>query len=360
MAQVRMKYNPDYAIMPGKSVQEAMESLGYTQKEFAERLDTTPQSLNRIFNEAQPITHEMACKLELVTGTSASYWNNREAIYRERIAKINEKKQLEKDLAWLKGMPIKDLQERGYVVESDDKVELLRSTLQFFGVSSVNAWRELWSKPDNIAAKRSACFETLIGPASAWIRCGEKEAEKISCGEYNKELFIASLKKIRALTCKVNFTEALIETQKLCAQAGVAFVLVKEIKKVPWSGATKWLKNKAMIVLSIRGKAEDHFWFTFFHEAGHVVNDNKKYLYINDNAKIKTDPREVKADTFAANMLIPKIYNSRILKAKSSADIMLIANEIEVAIGIVAGRYRKLTGKWKMYNEITRKLEWVS
>ena len=63
----------------------------------------------------------------------------------------------------------------------------------------------------------------------------------------------------------------------LCAKAGVAVALVPEMPKAPWYGASKWLTPyKAMILLNLRGKREDQFWFSFFHEAGHILHDGKK------------------------------------------------------------------------------------
>lgn len=52
------------------------------------RLDTSVQTLNRIFRGTQRITEEMANKLERVTGTPASFWNNFESRYRSQPARV--------------------------------------------------------------------------------------------------------------------------------------------------------------------------------------------------------------------------------------------------------------------------------
>jgi addiction module HigA family antidote len=82
-------YNPDYAVAPGETVRETMECLGLTQREFAMRLGTSVQTLNRIFRGTQRITEEMANKLERVTGTPASFWNNFESRYRLQLSKVS-------------------------------------------------------------------------------------------------------------------------------------------------------------------------------------------------------------------------------------------------------------------------------
>ena len=79
----------------------------------------TVQSLNRIFKGEQPITYESANRLELATGVPARYWNNLEAQYREHLAKVEERKDMESDLQWLKTIPTKELIERGFIKKSD-------------------------------------------------------------------------------------------------------------------------------------------------------------------------------------------------------------------------------------------------
>ena len=111
------------------------------------------------------------------------------------------------------------------------------------------------------------------------------------------------------------------EMKRLCAEAGVAVALVREMKKVPWNGATRWLTpNKAMILLSLRGRGEDKFWFSFFHEAGHVLHDGKKDLLINDDSK--DDPREVRANDFAAEWLIPEKHNPAIALFRAKNEVV--------------------------------------
>ena len=83
-------FEPDYAIPPGETLREVMNSIGINQKELAKRTALTVQSLNSIFKGTQSITYETANRLELATGVAAGIWNNIEARYREQLAKIHE------------------------------------------------------------------------------------------------------------------------------------------------------------------------------------------------------------------------------------------------------------------------------
>ncbi len=355
-AKRRYGFEPDYAVPPGETLKEVMESLDMSQKELAIRTGLTVQSLNRIFKGDQPISYETANKLELATNVPARMWNNLEAQYREQLAKIKEREQLEADLDWLKTIPTKELIQRGAIEPQKDSVLLLREVLKFYGVSSVSAWRDIWEEPA-VAARRSQCFETNPGSASAWIRLGEIQAQQISCKPFDKSTFTEALQAIRLLTVKD--PEAFVpEMIQLCADSGVALALVPEMKKVPWHGATKWLSaSKAMILLNLRGKMEDLFWFSFFHEAGHILNDGKKDLYINDGGT--DDPREQKANEFAAQFLIPRDRDPEIASFRAKADIIRLAEELKISPGIVAGRYQHLTRKWNFFKEFQRKFKWV-
>ena len=355
-ARRKYKFDPDYAIPPGVTVKEVMESLEMPQKEFAIRTELTVQSLNRIFNGEQPISYATAERLEMVTGTSAGFWNNLEMQHQEQLTKLKEKARFKEDLKWLKTVPVNELISRGFVQDHKESEDKLRSTLKFFGVNSVGAWNNIWERP-TVAARRSQCFETMQGPASAWIRLGELQAHKRTCALYDKKTFIKSLEEIRKLT---NEPAAVFENEliKICAESGVALALVKAIKKVPWSGAAKWLsKDKAMILLSLRGKSADKFWFSFFHEAAHILHDSKKELFINDGSHV--DPREIRANTFAAEILIPERINSAISRAGAHQDIIRLAKEIGVSPCIVAGRFQHLTEKWSWFRDLVTKLEWA-
>lgn len=355
-AKKKYAYEPDYAVAPGETLFEVMTSLDMNQKELAQRLELTEQTLIRIFKGDQPISYVTANRLELVTRVPARFWNNLEAEYREQLAKIEERQRLVKSIEWLKNIPVKELIDRGCIEPQPDKVSTLREVLKFFGVGSVAAWAEIWDVPA-VAARRSPCFETRPGVASAWIRQGELQAHEVACQPYDKARFKEALKQIRGLTSQpAEVFEP--EMKRLCAEAGVAVALVREMKKVPWSGATKWLTpSKAMILLCLRGRGEDKFWFSFFHEAGHILYDSKKDLLINDGSH--DDPREERANQYAADILIPEKYNRTILTLRSRAEVIQMAADLGISPGILVGRYQHLTGKWDFFKDLIRPLQWA-
>jgi Zn-dependent peptidase ImmA (M78 family) len=262
---------------------------------------------------------------------------------------------LQSDPDWLETIPVKELTERGYLKPGQEKTELIREALAFYGVGSVGAWHALWDEPA-IAARRSRCFESQPGPASAWIRQGELQARETECKPFDRGRLQQALQTIRGLTREEpEIFEP--ETKKLCAEAGVVLSLVREMKKASWNGATKWLSSqKAMILICLRGKSEDKFWFSFFHEAGHVLHDSTKDLLINDGSS--DDPREERANRFAAEFLIPSSYDKEIHTCRSRDDIVGLADRLGISPGIVAGRYQYLTNRWNYFKDLIRMFRW--
>lgn len=335
-----------------------MLALGMTQRDLADRTGLTVQTLNRIFKGDQPISYDTANKLELVTGTPAAFWNNLEAQYRAQLVKLAERSELEKNLAWLNTIPVKELVARKAIPACADKVIQLRETLRFYGVSSVDAWGAVWERPA-AAARRSACFESSPGPTSAWLRLGQLRAREITCAPFDKKQFSERLREIRAFTVRPP-EEFIPEMTRLCASAGVALALIPEMKKAPWSGAAEWLTpEKAMILLNLRGKCEDRFWFTFYHEASHILHDSKKDTHIDDGKTYTDNPTEKRADDFAAEMLIPRKFDPAIVSARSADELKAMAAQVGVCPGIVAGRFQHLTEKWDHFNSLRRKFQWV-
>ncbi|MEX0701795.1 MAG: HigA family addiction module antitoxin [Planctomycetales bacterium] len=331
----RYAYEPDYVTEPGEILQETIDSLGIKQKELAARTGYSPKHINQLIKGIKRISPEAALRLEKVTRVPARFWNNLEAQYQERKARLADCESSPGDLAWLREVPTKELIKRGAIEDRKDQPGLLQSTLTFFGVASVAAFRKGWGQ-HQIAFRKSSGAEKCTGGIAAWVRLAELEAASIECKPFDSRKFDAALRKTRELTVKVpdEFVPAM---QKFCAAAGIAVVLVPEIPGSRVSGAAKWLTpHKAMIALNLRGKRNDLFWFTFFHEAGHILNDGRDEVFV--DVDYADDPREQAANQFAGAMLIPAIHDDELPDLKSKSAVRSFANRIGVHPGIVVGR----------------------
>ena len=168
-----------------------------------------------------------------------------------------------------------------------------------------------------------------------------------------------SLHEIRALSRE---TSRLIcrRLKDICAATGVAVVLVPEIKGARASGATRWLTaEKAMLLLSFRYKRDDHFWFSFFHEAGHILRGGKKDFFIEHQGSEVNDAREAEANRFAEEFLISRERASELPRLRSLRAVQAFASSLGIAPGIVVGRMqREGLIRFNRFNSLKLRLDW--
>jgi len=121
----------------------------------------------------------------------------------------------------------------------------------------------------------------------------------------------------------------------------VAIVFVPELPRTRASGATRWLTpEKALIQLSLRYKTDDHLWFTFFHEAGHIALHGKRVIFLEKATGRGKIGHEQAANRFAEEILIPKRDFDRFVASGQFAEqaIAQFASDLGIAPGIVVGR----------------------
>ncbi len=330
------QFKPDYAVPPGETLLETLEAIGMSQAELAERTGRPKKTINEIIKGKTAIIPETALQFERVLGTPAGFWNNLERNYQETLARINEQKSLERQIDWLKKMPLNALIKMGWVKKHSGKVQQLQEVLNFFGIASPEQWETRW-RGAQVSYRTSKMFSNNPYAIASWLRVGELTARNISCKPFEASKFRNALLSIRQLTVKPpeHFQQEVI---RLCADAGVAVAFVPEIPKIRASGATWWMNpNKAVIQLSLRYKTDDQLWFSFFHEAGHILLHGKKEIFIEGDGK---NSKEDEADRFASDFLIPlKQYKQFIQSGRySKAAIQKFASEIGIAPGIIVGR----------------------
>ena len=331
-------FRPSYISPPGETIADLLDDREMTQTELAKRLGVTLKHINQVVNGGASISAELALGLEKVFRVPAHFWLNRESLYQADIARRDEEKELESQVDWAKTFPISDLKNAGLLSKEARGVELVRELLRFLGVATPALWESRAA-----AYRRSQHYKSDQPALDAWLRLGELEAAAIQCEPYDSERFVAALEKARALTSEhpqvwqPQITTAL-------ANAGVALVIVDTFQGARAHGATRWLTpHKALIQLSLRYHWEDVFWFSFFHEAAHVLLHRKKGIFVDgleltmSNA-LEDDMRlEDEANRWAASFLIPTQYEPK-LRSLSPDEIADFAADLGIAPAIVVGR----------------------
>jgi HTH-type transcriptional regulator/antitoxin HigA len=353
-----LRFDPDYAVASGATLRSTLAEMEMTQSDLAARTGLSVKHINQIVQGIAPITHETALAFEKVTGVPASVWNRLEANYRDRLARLEDRHSGPEDAEWLETLPIKELIRRGVITKTKDTGALLDQVYRFFGVANRRSWERVWREP-LASFRKSPAFASDAGAVATWLRLGELEAADIDTAEFDPRRFRRALQEIRALTREDprRFQEEMI---RLCAESGVALVFMPEITGTRASGAAHWLTpTKAIIQLSLRYKADDHLWFSFFHEAAHILLHSKKGTFITTTGA-EDDPTEDEANAFAATFLIPKRYEPELFALQSLEEISAFAERIGIAPGIVVGRLQRegILG-WNQGNGLKKRFRFV-
>ena len=330
----------DLVFPPGETLLETLEHLGMSQLDLAKRTDKSPKHINEIIKGKAPISPEMAILLENATGVSATMWINLERSYQEHLARVWEREVLLGQVDQLASFNIKDVVKYGWIQGDPDQATLVKRLLMFLGISHLDQWDVLYDSVP-VTYRQSNAFACSGKALTLWLRQGELQAMDMQCSPYDAGEFKAALQRVRTMTAHLpkDFVE---QTQSICSRAGVAVVFVPELKGCRASGATRWLSpSKALIQLSLRYKTDDHLWFTFFHEAGHVLLHGKRNSFV-ELDDLGSSPDEEAANSFSRELLIPsKDYAAFIAthKPRFSKDAVRgFAEQLGIAPGIVVGR----------------------
>jgi HTH-type transcriptional regulator/antitoxin HigA len=351
----------DYAVPPGETLRELIEEKGISQRELARRADLSPKHVNKLLQGLVPLSADVAMRLERVTGTPARVWNRLEADYRSDQERIRSRQELAGDVMWADKFPVAELVKRDFLpAHPSDKLSRLEQLLAFFCVASAGAWDDVYSE-FACSFRTTQAFETRREALAVWLRLGEIAAQDVECAPFDRMELEAALPRLRELTREP--VDAISkQIQDICARCGVAVVFVPELPGSRASGVTRWLTPvKALIQLSLRYKTDDHLWFTFFHEIGHVLRHGKTEVWIEAASAPDTDdPREAEADRFSRDILIPSRDARELPRLQSADQVRQFAERLGISPGIVAGRLQH-DGIWahSRGNQLKRQLSFT-
>ncbi|MFL6676356.1 MAG: ImmA/IrrE family metallo-endopeptidase [Massilia sp.] len=348
-------FRPEWATPPGATVRALMESRHISQVDLSGILATSSEEAENLLIGASSISEEIAQRLAAHIGGSAAFWLTRETQYREALVRVEAAK------TWLSAFPFTEMSKLGWVHQTPDDTSRVHACLSFFGVPTTEEWFRKYSSAAELAAfRKTARYESSEGATLAWLRQGEIEAQKIPCAAWNRKLLGESLETLRGLTRlsePVEFLKALRDTLAAC---GVRAVVVRPPQGCKAHGATYFVDGKPIVLLSFRYLADDQFWFTVFHEVGHLLlhSDGKTFVEGHENPDGK---EEIEANEFASATLVPKHWLDALRRIGADGRaVMRIAKELNVAPGIVVGQMQfQGVITFRQLNNLKRRFKWA-
>ncbi len=308
MAEKTNGLSRDFIIHPGETLREMLEDRKMTQRELAIRTDVKEPHISGIVNCQKPISVSFAKKLEYALGVDASFWINLQANYEKELADFDEINQISNE-------EFEILQKLKHITDYAKDIHLLSPDAQ--GSMLVIEWRKRLNvsslvripEVSQAGAYRLALADN-VDPyvLLTWLRiCDLITKNQQVNQEINIDKLKSKLHSIRKLTFE-DMDTINLRLKEYFADCGIKFAIVKHFTGAPVQGVINKNHDGTLnLIMTLRRKFADVFWFTLFHEIGHILNgDIEDQLIDYEDTKNKLEDR---ANEFAANILIdPKQY----------------------------------------------------
>lgn len=354
--------SPDLIIHPGETLAEILEDREMSQKELAIRTGVTEKHISTVVKCQKSISVAFAKKLEYALGINAKFWINLQSNYERELLEFEEVNNITgEEVAILK--PLKDI--ISYFIRKNHMEDNANEAQQVLALRRLLAVSNLTAIPNiTYNAAYRAQINTNIKVDTyvlyAWQRICELETSAIEVSdELNIDLLRSYIPQIKDLM----FEDVNVVRKKLInifSECGIAFNIVKNFKGAPVQGFIKKTDNdKLILCLTLRRERADIFWFTLFHEIGHIINGDVQHRLVDFN-RVQSEA-EIKADCFASETLLDaREYKKFVLNNDFSLPaIESFANSQNVKDYIVIGRLQsdEVIG-WDLYNERILQYKW--
>jgi plasmid maintenance system antidote protein VapI len=360
------EFKPLWVSPPGDSISAALAARSLTIEDLARETELGEDAAQALLRGRYPLGNQLAERLADLIGGSVGFWLRREEMYRRRLPRQTYDSETVSESEFFDRLPIRDMKAFGWLAPFNSATTRA-AILQFFQ-SSDGGWQENGlSLSKAVAFRTSDGYETNPISVAAWLRQGAIVAERSPCGPLNKDGLSAAIPELRALS---RIKEPKIFFPKLMnigRQNGVVIVFVRTPSGCRASGATYLRTDGAGIVqLSFRYRTDDHFWFTLFHELGHLLLHTGSPLFL-EGPEYIPDIEEQEANEYAAQTLVPSEFGSELASLESGfKPIMKLARKIGVSPGILVGQmqhrgllrygqmnFLKVRYDWKSVDEAT-------
>ena len=349
---------PQWISVPGDTVADVLRERDLSVTEFTRQMGEPMEVIEALLAGRTAITIGVARRLQKILGASVEFWMTRDFQYREDIAKreASEAKQ------WLFELPVGDMIKFGWLAPPPHPSEEVAACLQFFGVPDIRAWREVYAAVnDTVAYRTPRSLDSRPGAVAAWLRRGMIETATLHCAAWNPKKFRESLTAIRALTRAKDPGRFISELKRRCAECGVAVAVVRAPAGCRASGATFFFRdNCTLLLLSSRFLSDDQFWFTFFHEAGHLILHAHRQLIL-EGFGTSSDVEEEQANLFAERMIVPLRFDEAFRRLRANAiQVIRFARSIGISPGVVVGQlqHRGIL-RPNQLNRLKRRFDWT-
>jgi HTH-type transcriptional regulator / antitoxin HigA len=333
-------------IHPGMIIRGEMEEAGWTQSDLAYVIGAATATINQLVTGKRGISADMAKKLARAFNKSPERyarlqadWDLRQTAEPDPIVAARARV--------LARYPLREMQRRGWISETENHAELERQICRFFNVSSVDEIPRL-----SHSAKKTGT-DNMPPQQIAWLFRVRQIAGEMVIPAYNHSALANAVAQFGEAR---NKPEAVHIVPHLLQKAGVRFVVVESLPGSKIDGVCFWLNDKAPVIgLSFRFDRIDNFWFVLRHECAHVLHGHGKTDAIVDSEleSAASDSEEERiANADAAEFCVPRDKMESFYVRKnplfSERDVLAFSTRMAVHPGLVVGQLQKKTSRFEL------------
>jgi len=265
----------DWCSSPSASIIGLMTQSGKTLEDLS---CCVGDKILDVISNGTSLDRELAEALANHLGGSVRFWLRRDEAFQEQrsLPKLPDENE------WVKSLPYAEMARLGWLPATRSLDEKVENSLDFFDCDNLREWQLRYESTISRVAFRTAyAFENDATATLAWLRRGEQIALSREIVDFDPDRLLTQIPDLKALCRRAKPIEFLPRLTGLLAESGVGFAVVRAPKGCRASGATRVNSgNKAILQLSFRYLSDDHFWFTLFHEIGHLVLHRETQMFL--------------------------------------------------------------------------------
>lgn len=350
----------DFIIHPGETIREVLKDRNMSQEELAIRTGFSAKHISEVVNGKKGISPAFAKSLEYVFGMPMSFWINLQSLYDEQILEVKEQEEIdEREVKIVKKLNnlIDYATENEIMDKSNDNISRIIKLRNLCNVNNLTYISELVTNQVSFRKSKTIDIDSYV--LYVWLRICELMGKKENISnKYDEQKLYNSLDEIKKCMF-LDINEAIEKLKNIFAQCGVAFQIVKNFPGAPVQGLIEKYENKIILSMTIRRSFADEFWFTLFHEIGHLLNDDvEKNNYVDYEKSDSSN--ELKADKFAGNSLINDEDFKEFIENENitEQDVVNFAKKEKVQPFIVVGRLQKEKNNYTLFYKLKVRYKW--
>lgn len=334
----------EFLIHPGETISDIIIDRGMTQKELAVRTGVSEPFLSDVINGKKSISKGLAIGLEYAFGIPSSFWLNLQANYDAEVIALEEEKSVTDSEVEAFGhlKKIVTYLRKSKAIPAEEKdLHTILNMRRFLGTSNLSNLNKV-AMNGTFRLSSSASVDPYV--LGAWLcLCRRPDSECKLEGVFKPECASELISEIKKIMCSSSDNPEPV-LKALFAKNGIDFSVVQNFPGAPVQGYLERREDGSFKMrLTIRGSFADIFWFSLFHELGHIVNGDLPKAGVLIDSKDNGKEREDRADCFAADTLIDSYDYHMFVRSGhfSYAEICRFSEKQIVPPYIVIGRLQK-------------------